>query len=394
MKLSDDVSARKFRRKVSSDGVLPSALTGAELLARKKVLYPFFRRRVDEGRPPLVSAIDAANDGAVVGVEDDDSGSLDTPVVYAADAGSGYVLSKTGTAVTEEGAFISESVATPESRHHKLAVALSRHAFFDGPRFARNLVQQQVDALDERATRIGTVCSLVPRYLNYYHWTVEILPKVRAVREYERVTGESVSFLIPDDPPGWMQESLSHVGVDSSEVIQAEDSAYRTSTLVVPSFPKPTRQDCRWIRDRIFDSKGEAVDVDSGSNVYISRRDTQERRVLNEDAVVDALEDYGFESYRLADYSVAEQAVLFDEADLVVGAHGAGFSNLVYAEDTAVLELFGEKVKHNYANLAAAAGLAYESLECRPRGVDLHVDTERLSTVVDALLANENESAA
>jgi capsular polysaccharide biosynthesis protein len=109
--------------------------------------------------------------------------------------------------------------------------------------------------------------------------------------------------------------------------------------------------------------------------------------VLNEDAVVDTLREYGFEPYRLADYSVAEQAILFDEADLVVGAHGAGFSNLVYTEDTAVLELFGEKIKPNYANLAKSIGLSYDSLECRPRGVDLQVDTEQLATAVEALLA-------
>lgn len=395
MKLSDDISFRKARRKVTNDGVWASLSTGAELVARKKVLYPFFRRLFDDDRPELVAARDVRDSGAEVEVTDGESSSSPPSEVYAVDVGEGYVLSATGVAVTAGGSFIEESVSVPTALRHKLAVALSRHTFFDGPQFAWNLTRGRVDRLDDEAAITGPICSLVPRYQNYYHWTVESLPKVRAVREYERVTGDSVSFLVPDEPPSWIEETLSRVGVDESEVVQAEADAYRASTLVVPSFPVPTRQDCRWIREQTLDSvSGEDVDVDPGSNVYISRKDTQERRVLNEDAVVQALEEYGFEAYRLADHSVAEQAVLFDEADLVVGAHGAGFSNLVYTEDTAVLELFGEKVKPNYANLAAAVGLPYESLECRPRGVDLHVDTDRLSAAVDKLLADRNGSTA
>lgn len=394
MKLSDDVSFRKVRRKVSSDGVLASVSTGAELVARKKVLYPFFRRIVDGGRPPLVSVRDTCDDEDVVEVVDGDSNSSSSPDVYVVNAGTGYVLSETGIALTGEGAFVGESVSVPDSRHHKLAVALSRHTFFDGPRFARDLVRERIEELDRTAASIGTVCSLIPRYQNYYHWTVESLPKVRSIRAYERAMGESVTFLIPDDPPAWMEESLSHLGVDSSETVRADASVYRVSKLVVPSFPEPTKQDCRWIRERVLESVvRQDIDVSLGSNVYVSRKDTQERRVLNEDAVVDSLREYGFESYRLADYSIAEQAVLFDKADLVVGAHGAGLSNMIYSDDTAVLELFGEKVKPNYARLAESARLPYQSLECRPRGVDLHVNTDRLSPVVEEMLAKHEQMA-
>ena len=388
MKLSDDISFRKARRKVASDGVLSSVWTGAELVARKKLLYPFFRRLVNGGRPALVSARDVAAGGAIVNVVDDDSNQPSQSSVYVVDAGDGYVLSETGVALTDNGTFIGESVSVPDSRQHKLAVALSRHAFFDGPRFARDLLKERIVAVNRRATSVGTVCSLIPRYQNYYHWTVETLPKLRSIREYERATGEAVTFLVPDELPAWMAEPLSYFEIDDSEIIRTDARAYHASKLVIPSFPKPGRRDCQWVRERVLESvASQDIDVSPGSNVYISRKDTQERRVLNEDAVVDTLREYGFEPYRLADYSVAEQAILFDEADLVVGAHGAGFSNLIYTEDTAVLELFGEKIKPNYANLAESIGLPYEAMECRPRGVDLEVDTEQLATAVEALLA-------
>lgn len=392
MKLSDDVSFRKARRKVRSDGLLASALTGTELVARKKILYPFFRRLVDSGHPELLSAREAADDGATVEVVEDDDAQQSPSRVYAVATGPGYILSETGTGVTDYGAFIGETVSAPGSRHHKLAVALSRHTFFDGPWLARDLIQERVKTVDRRAVPLGTACSLIPRYQNYYHWTVETLPKLRSIREHERATGETVTLLLPEGAPDWMEEPLSYCGVDPSEVAYADADMYKTSNLVVPSFPKPTTQDCGWVRDRVLDSvDDQGMNINPGSNVYISRKDTQERRVLNEDTVVEVLENHGFESYRLADYSVAEQAVLFNEADLVVGAHGAGFANLIYAENTAVLELFGEKVKPNYANLAETIGLPYEYMKCQPRGVDLQVDTERLATTVEELLSKHNE---
>ena len=384
MKIADDVSFRKVRRKVSSDGFLPSVSNGAELIARKKVLYPFIRRYVDCDRLSIVSAKDAVEDNHIVDYGTDSNTQKRSEEFYVANTGEGYVLSTTGVGMTPEGEFIAETISPPESRNHKLSVVLSRHAFFDGPLFASSLVRKKIEQIGRAVPTIETACSLIPRYTNYYHWTVETLPKIRAVREYEKQTREHVTFLIPQNPPGWIKESLALVGVDDEETRHAESDLYRVSNLVVPTFPKPTWEDCRWVRETVLQqAKRKDIDVPWGSNVYISRKDARERRVLNEDAVVNTLEDYGFESYRLADQGVAGQALLFYEADAVVGAHGAGLSNLVYSNSIEVLELFGSKIKSNYDRLAQSAGLTYDCLECRPRGVDLEVDTTRLSTAIE-----------
>ena len=63
--------------------------------------------------------------------------------------------------------------------------------------------------------------------------------------------------------------------------------------------------------------------------VLISRQRSRRRRCLNEDQLLAALAPYGFERHCLEDLSVIEQLRLFSESSLLVGAHGAGFSNLV-----------------------------------------------------------------
>ena len=63
--------------------------------------------------------------------------------------------------------------------------------------------------------------------------------------------------------------------------------------------------------------------------ILISRQRSSRRRCLNEDQLLAVLTPYGFERHCLEDLSVIEQLRLFSESELLVGAHGAGFSNLV-----------------------------------------------------------------
>ena len=69
--------------------------------------------------------------------------------------------------------------------------------------------------------------------------------------------------------------------------------------------------------------------------VLISRSKSVRRRCLNEDQLFSALVPYGFERVCLEDLSVLEQMRLFSESALVVGPHGAGFSNLIACSSNA-----------------------------------------------------------
>ena len=95
--------------------------------------------------------------------------------------------------------------------------------------------------------------------------------------------------------------------------------------------------------------------------IYISRKDSPQRPVLNEDALVAALATHGFVELRISDYSFPEQVRLFSEAEAIVGAHGAGFTGLLYANPKAwVIEFFNTRyLSSMYYQLARAAGQRY-----------------------------------
>lgn len=78
--------------------------------------------------------------------------------------------------------------------------------------------------------------------------------------------------------------------------------------------------------------------------IYISRAKsagtTKGRHILNEAELFEKLSHLGFEKCTPEDLSIAEQIELFYDAEIVVGAHGAALTNLLFSEKTKVLELY------------------------------------------------------
>jgi hypothetical protein len=97
--------------------------------------------------------------------------------------------------------------------------------------------------------------------------------------------------------------------------------------------------------------------------LVITRRDTQRRRIINEEAIIQMLTDRGFDVDVIFYENIGpeEAAIRTRQASLVVGAHGAGFANTIVCHpDTIIYELhpFGFQ-KWVYAHLAVAKGNSY-----------------------------------
>lgn len=97
---------------------------------------------------------------------------------------------------------------------------------------------------------------------------------------------------------------------------------------------------------------------------YISRSDARGRSVVNEDAVKAVLRRHGFEDLVLSGRSAAEQIRLFSEAEAVIGVHGAGLTNVLFAPPTCkVLEILPPLVATPaYWMLATSIGQRYRAL--------------------------------
>jgi capsular polysaccharide biosynthesis protein len=71
----------------------------------------------------------------------------------------------------------------------------------------------------------------------------------------------------------------------------------------------------------------------------VARKGTT-RKIHNQEQVEIFLSRYGFETVYLEGMSTRDQILLFQSAEFIIGAHGAGLSNLLFCEaGTKVIEL-------------------------------------------------------
>jgi hypothetical protein len=292
-----------------------------------------------------------------------------------------------GPGLTDGNRVIAETVGTTVLADRRVGVGVARAMTHTG-------VGRIHSALAGDATtdaRFGTASVALPPWNNYYHWTIECLPRIRLLDKYAADVGEYPDLIVPADRPAWMDETLSLIDY-AGRVVEWGSGLAHVDQLVVPSFPDPIPPECRWLRDRMRVGAEYAVDADMNVNpesnrVYLSRTDATTRRVRNFEQIRPILDAHGFEPYVLSDLDVSEQIALFTDADTVVAPHGAGLTNIVYADNLAILELFGDKKIGSFARLAEMLDHTYASLDCKQSGVNLVVDPDRLDSAIKSLLA-------
>ncbi|WP_049926535.1 glycosyltransferase family 61 protein [Natronomonas moolapensis] len=397
-------------RKYRTDGGRELLREARTLLLEDVLLYRLGYRRYLEGRIDAISRSELRAEGDCV-VSEPHEGSMrikaaggfrgrPTPERY--DPGGRFVcevpdatlLGPTGPGVTTEGRVVVDTVATPPLGPRRTGVTLAKSMRANG--LGRTLgVLSGGGTTPDRRFELATLA--VPPWLNYYHWTMECLPRIRLLERYGAETGRYPTLLVPPDPPGWVAESLSMVDY-GGDVARFGDGVAAVETLVVPTFPDPTPAECEWLRDRMRPSKparvgqkagsarANAIDTDGGERVYVARGDATVRRVANRDELQGVLDRYDIDTYLPGELSVREQVALFSRADLVVGPHGAGLTNIVFGEDLAVIELFGGKQIATFDRLAAALGHTYAYLEGEGVGVDIRVDTDALDRTIARIL--------
>jgi hypothetical protein len=116
--------------------------------------------------------------------------------------------------------------------------------------------------------------------------------------------------------------------------------------------------------------------------------------VLNDEEIADWFRSEGHEVLQPHRLPLAEQIRRFSKASLVVGLHGAGLTNILFAPHAALLELTGDYGDGVYFGMAGRFGQPYETLACKSVGDDVTVDLEVLKKRVAALGAGRRNNGA
>jgi len=174
---------------------------------------------------------------------------------------------------------------------------------------------------------------------NYYHWTTEILPRLRLL---EQTRANVDSYCIPRRH-SYHFESLLMMGIPRERIVSLGKYTHlQADTLMVPSINRQemTSVNAQFLHDRLAARYGSQGGPPTSQKIYVARRRRGWRYVLNESELMARLTPMGFKRYYLEDVSMQEQVRLFRNASMVVGPHGSGLVNLVYCRPgTHVVEI-------------------------------------------------------
>lgn len=218
---------------------------------------------------------------------------------------------------------------------------------------------------------------------NYYHWILQHLPKLRALRYYHGEIGDAPKILIEPNPPKWQLDAID-VFAPSYERIEWDGRPIGAPSLIPvhhltsPDAFEPSMSDLRWLQSHAHDSINLDI-TEPTERIYISRDDADSRRVRNEDELMEMLQKYGFVRILLSEYSFPEQVALFANADTAIGPHGAAFANLIFAGEISVLELMqSDNVRSYFYALSELFGFEYDWIECERYRDDIVVDVAQV----------------
>jgi hypothetical protein len=189
-------------------------------------------------------------------------------------------------------------------------------------------------------------------YFNYWHWLSEVFCRL-ALLEMQNI---EYDYVYVNQDSKFIRSSLELWGISKEKIIAptGDNFAIKADEVIVPSLVSNVNfgfvpfscyaqpQLLKYVREKLLTAALKYGSTTSFSKkVFVSRKDSNIRNIINEDEFFEALKPYGFERYELAKLSVLDQILLFNQAEIIVSAQGTGLANSIFCSPSVkLIELF------------------------------------------------------
>ncbi len=222
----------------------------------------------------------------------------------------------------------------------------------------------------------GTVAVLnCGPYRNYFHFLFDAVSRLRL---FQQAAISADYYCVAQNTP-FQCELVALFGIRKDQIIPLEKGTHVVAEHLVacslPGFHQISEQvhlkdidTYRFVRETMLAH----LDQDAtpyAPRLYVQR--TATRTLANEAELLAHLQrQEDWKVVRLEEHSVLEQATMFYHARQIVSVHGAGLSNLVFAQPGArVVEIFPpDLLEPIYCQMATLFGLHYEPVIALPPG--------------------------
>jgi Glycosyltransferase 61 len=228
-------------------------------------------------------------------------------------------------------------------------------------------------------------------HYQYFHWLMDSLPRVWLLQR-RRAAVSSAKWLVgPLNTPMHVATlRLFDVRPEDCvwfepQVVEFKRSVHSVFRFHEPIGLRPSFNDgvhhkgwspdyLQELRDRAIARHGHPTGPDN-LRLYVARGDSGHRQIVNDSDVRALMEEFGFTIVTPGTLSFEQQVSMFSRARVIVGTHGAGMTNIIWAPPGArVLEFmpysFGDP---NYRFITQFCGHQYSCLYVKwlehPRGI-------------------------
>jgi len=240
--------------------------------------------------------------------------------------------------------------------------------------------------------RVAKAASIaIEHNTNYCHFFYDCIPRIPILRDAG--FGDLPLYAPLSEP--YQREILDLMGYpEEKRIASFAHPILQAEELYVPSydgnqgeFPPRVRH---FIRTELLARARERKPGERfPRRLYISRRDSTSRRVLNEEALYGRLKPLGFEFVVMAEMPTIDQMLAFADASCLVTAHGASLTNLVFCRpECSLVEIFPPRIQAPcYQDLGRLVGM--RTFEYRAQGVQIGAGDLAQDLIVEDSLMDE-----
>ena len=243
---------------------------------------------------------------------------------------------------------------------------------------------------------------------NYYHWWIDFMPRAAVILESPEL--RNLPIIILDTLNDNQIACLAKIGIDPARLIRVPNHhtikcdhlfvphllGRPMTEIGLPDWMKPMINDwgVNWVREQFRDWR--QPKAGQPKRIFISREKARFRRCINEAEVYAIAQRHGFTTLQNEHMSFADQMALYAGVDMVMGPHGAGFTNMLFAPTEATaIEMFPKhRAPPFYRDLCGQLGQRYIKFDGPitnlPRGMavdfgDFYIDPQDVERILGTL---------
>ena len=223
------------------------------------------------------------------------------------------------------------------------------HAFLSGQYLSsfRNLMKSNSEYNHSNVVPI-------PSQSYYFHFMIEELPSIIKISSLY----PKFKFILMTDQPHYVHSILSALNIPFEVV--GHRLAQLSDSIVYGYNQVMTLESLQLIRKSIM---GDSRSIKPQRRILLLRSGLDREENSQDLIYISKLQSLGFENVLLDDMLVSDQAIIFSQAEFVVGLHGGALTNLVFCQNSVrVFEVFNHEYRNlDFAQICKLLGISYSS---------------------------------